>query len=112
MIDSYGFGKIVIDGEKYTSDVIIYPDRVDSSWWRENGHRLSLEDLEGVFAGEPETLIIGTGSLGLMKVPEEVRRSIEERGIKLIVARTKAACGEYTRLCGGERVICGLHLTC
>jgi len=30
-IDSYSFGRIVIDGQVYTSDVIIYPDRVDAS---------------------------------------------------------------------------------
>jgi hypothetical protein len=28
MIDSYDFGAIVIDGKRYSSDVIIYPDRV------------------------------------------------------------------------------------
>ena len=60
MIDSYGFGEIVVDGQRYTSDVIIYPDRVDSSWWRKEGHRLSIEDLEDIVKAKPETLIVGT----------------------------------------------------
>jgi len=29
-IESYGFGEIVIDGRRYSSDVIVYPERVDS----------------------------------------------------------------------------------
>ena len=112
MIDSYGFGKIVIDGEKYTSDVIVYPDRVDSSWWRKNGHRLSIGDLEDVLKEEPQTLIIGTGNMGLMRVSRDVRQFIEDKGIKLIVAKTKAACDEFNRLRETEHVICALHLTC
>lgn len=31
-IDHYSFGKIIINGKTYPSDVIIYPDSVDSSW--------------------------------------------------------------------------------
>ena len=112
MIDSYGFGKILINGEKYTSDIIIHPDRVDSNWWRKNGHRLLIEDLEEVLKEEPQTLIIGTGNMGLMLVSRDVRQFIEDKGIKLIVAKTKAACDEYNRLHHDERVICALHLTC
>jgi len=34
MIESYSFGQMVIDGQEYTSDLIIFPDRINSSWWR------------------------------------------------------------------------------
>ncbi len=112
MIDSYGFGRIAIDGERYTSDIIIYPERVNSSWWRKDGHRLSIEDIEEAVKEGPQTLIIGIGNMGVMRVPEGVRRYIEEKGIKLIIAKTKEACDEYNRIHGKERVICALHLTC
>ena len=39
-IDRYAFGNIVIDGKAYTKDVIIFPDRVYSPWWRKDGHFL------------------------------------------------------------------------
>ena len=32
MINSYDFGRIVIDGNAFTTDVIIFPDRVDAEW--------------------------------------------------------------------------------
>ena len=60
-VEHYSFGKITIDGQTYTSDVIIYPERVDSSWWRKQGHNLQIEDMAGVIKAEPGVVIIGTG---------------------------------------------------
>ncbi|MFQ5909498.1 MAG: hypothetical protein ACE5IJ_02115 [Thermoplasmata archaeon] len=45
MIDSYEFGRIVIDGNEYRSDVIIDSDGVDAGWWRKEGHSLCAEHL-------------------------------------------------------------------
>ena len=43
MIESYRFGKIVINGKSYSSDVIIIGDHVKANWWRREGHRLHIE---------------------------------------------------------------------
>ena len=67
-VEQYSFGNITIDGQTYTYDVIIYPERVDSSWWRKQGHNLQIEDLAGVIKAEPGVVIIGTGFFGVMKV--------------------------------------------
>ena len=65
---------MVVDGQTYTSDLIIFPEKIKDSWWRKSGHRLCLEDLEDVFQEKPEVLVIGTGFYGLMKTEEEVKR--------------------------------------
>ena len=44
-IEGYSFGSISVDGRRYKSDLIIYPDRVRSDWWRKEGHQLQLEDI-------------------------------------------------------------------
>jgi len=111
-IDDYGFGYIVIDGKRYTSDVIIYRDRVYDGWWRKEGHRLHFSDLEDVIREKPEILIIGTGRFGVMKVPDEVVRRLEEMGIKVIVLKTKEACKKYNELKDKHYVVAALHLTC
>ena len=67
-IDSYQFGRIVVSGKKYTSDVIIFPDRVTDNWWRKTGHQLCLKDIAEVMTENPEVLVVGTGDSGLMKV--------------------------------------------
>jgi len=111
-IESYQFGNITIGGKTYTSDVIIYPDRVDSSWWRKQGHRLSIEDLKGIMEAEPEVLVVGMGSPGLMRVPPETRDYIEARGIELVVEPTDKAWKTYNRLKDSRKVVAALHLTC
>ena len=60
-IDSYRFGEIVIDGRHYSHDVIIYPDHVDSDWWRAEGHSVEPSDLAEVLESPPEVLVIGQG---------------------------------------------------
>ncbi len=33
-IDSYSFGSMTVDGTGYGHDLIVFPDRVMSGWWR------------------------------------------------------------------------------
>lgn len=112
MIDSYGFGRIVIDGKRFTSDVIIYPDRVDGSWWRREGHLLHIEDLKGVAEENPEVLVVGTGSPGFLRVRPETEEFLKSKGIELIVEPTKTACHTYNELVKTKKIIAALHLTC
>ena len=113
MIDSYSFGEIKVDGVRYTRDLIILPSGVKPNWWRREGHRLCIEDLEEVLEERPEVLVIGTGYSGLMRVPEELIRRLREMGIEVVAQRTGEAWKTYNRLLGeGRRVAAALHLTC
>jgi len=112
MIDDYSFGRITVDGKTHTSDVIIYPDRVDAAWWRKQGHRLCVDDLQDAVAAEPETLVVGTGTYGLMRVPADVRDHLAELGVELKVAKTGEACQLYNQLAAQKKTIAALHLTC
>lgn len=111
-IDSYTFGNIVINGKTYTSDVIIYPGRVDSAWWRKEGHLLRFADLEEALQAWPEVLVIGTGYSGVMRVPAETVARIAGRGIEVRVEPTAKAAEVYNRLQGVKTVIAALHITC
>jgi len=111
-IDSYSFGRIAIDGKKYSSDVIIFPDRVHSSWHRDKSHELSLRDISGIFDEKPEVMIVGTGASSQMKVLPEVQGELESRDILLIAQPTNEACDVYNQLSRSKRVIAALHLTC
>ena len=113
MIESYDFGRIVVDRKEYTTDLIIFPNRVKAGWWRKQGHRLDIEDIEEVVEERPQVLIVGTGYSGLMKVPAETKRYLEEQGIELIIQPTKQACETYNELIqSGKRAVAAFHLTC
>ena len=118
-IEHYSFGKITIDGKTYTSDVIIYPERVDSSWWRKEGHNLHVEDLKDIVEVKPDILVIGTGAYGVMRVSRQIVAHLELKGIKVHAVRTGEAVDLFNELQsktgrGGkpEVVIAALHLTC
>ncbi|MFW6308932.1 MAG: Mth938-like domain-containing protein [bacterium] len=111
-IENYSFGKIIINGQEYTSDVIIYPQRVDSSWWRKEGHLLHKDDLQEVLDENPRLLIIGTGKNGMMKVPGELKQELEDAGINVKVARTNKAVTIYNNLETTTDTVAALHLTC
>jgi len=112
-IDDYRFGRIVIDGKSYTSDVIVFPDRVRDNWWRNEGHELCPADLWEVVQQKPAVLVVGIGNSGLMRVLSETEVYLEQQGIRLIVERTAEACQTFNRLSrSGEKVVAALHLTC
>lgn len=112
MIDSYDFGKIVVNGKSYSSDVIIYPDRVKDDWWRKAGHQLCVDDLEDIIEENPDMIVVGMGDPGLMRVLPETEEYIKSKGIKLVVQSTQEACKTYNRLLSSQKVIALLHLTC
>jgi hypothetical protein len=113
MIEHYEFGRITIDGEGHTSDVIIWPEGVDDTWWRVEGHSLCQEDLVPVLDKKPDVVVIGTGTAGVMEVPPEIVRYMKMRCREVHVLRTDQACEVYNKLAGSERrVVAALHLTC
>ena len=113
MIESYKFGEIIINGKKYSSDLIIFEDYIYDSWWRKEGHNLCIEDIKEIINKKPDVLIIGTGSFGLMKVPKELIEKIKSSGIKqVIVKKTGEAYTEYNKLYKTNKIIAAFHLTC
>ena len=111
-IDTYRFGRITIDKETYTRDVIILPGRVIRGWWRRVGHNLQPADLEEVLVAAPAVLIVGQGTFRRMLVTDETLLVLEQAGIKLIALSTNDACEEYNQLRGRGNTAAALHLTC
>jgi hypothetical protein len=111
-IANYSFGRITVDGQAHTADLIILPSRVVPNWWREEGHNLSVADLEAVFEARPEVLVVGTGANDRMDVPQETRDALAHAGIALIAEPSAEACQSYNRLCSEKRAAAALHLTC
>lgn len=113
IIEEYSFGRIRVGGKAYTSDVIVYPDRVDSSWWRMDGHCLVPEDLADLLLDPSTVLVIGTGYSGRMEVPAETIADLRGRGMQVLATPTKDAVEEFNRLQRQHaRVVAALHLTC
>jgi hypothetical protein len=110
-IEGYRFGHLVVEGEEQTRDVIVLPDRVLTDWWRAEGHRLVLADLDDVIAELPERLLVGTGAYGQMRPDAEAVDALSQRGVEVEVLPTADAVRRYGEL-DPRRTAAALHLTC
>jgi hypothetical protein len=111
-IDSYEFGVIVIEGQTFRSDILIWPGRVKSDWWRIEAHLLQLDDVAEALAADPEVLVVGQGDPGKMLVDPALAAYLQDRGVELIIHRTREACQVINNLSGKRRLAAALHLTC
>lgn len=112
-IDSYQFGKIVIDGTEYNSDCLIIGGSVKANWWRKQGHLLTPDDLEPVIAAKPNFLVVGCGASGMMKVSHDINKLLQKHGIELFSANTNKAVERFNELSRkDENAAAVLHLTC
>ena len=111
-IDSYRFGRIVIDGQPHSKDVILMPDGVVPGWWRKEGHSLDPADLDAIQENKPRILVIGLGVFSRMQIPEVTRQWLEESGIELVALPSKDACKYYNQIREQGDVAAAIHLTC
>jgi len=112
MISSYSFGNRIIDNQRYTNDLIIFPDHITSNWRRKTGHLLIEDDIAEILDYKPKVLIIGTGASGLMKVDDKLKEKLKILGIEFIIKKTAEAVEEYNRIYKDKKVVAALHLTC
>jgi hypothetical protein len=110
-LGNYDFGRVTIDGDVETRDVIVLPDRVVRDWWRKDGHSLVLEDLDGVLDELPEHLVVGTGAYGRLEPDGRTLEALRGRGIEVEVLPTAEAVERYCEL-DPRRTAAALHLTC
>jgi len=112
-IESYNFGNIVIDGRRYTSDLIIYPDgKIVDGWWRQSGHVMTKSDIESLIASKPEVVVVGTGASGQLKPERGIEKTLSKKGIKMIAAPSSQALNHFNELSPTKRVGACFHLTC
>lgn len=115
MIDSYQFGEIVINGKRYKSDLIVFPEKIIDNWWRKEGHKVYVEDLNEILKHEqtPEVLVLGTGCYGLVKVQSGVKTALKSYGIELTARPTSEACQTFNKLLlSKKRIVGAFHLSC
>ncbi|MCF7669885.1 MAG: MTH938/NDUFAF3 family protein [Verrucomicrobia bacterium] len=113
-IDSYEFGRMMVGGKDFASDLIIYPDGdIYDNWWRQQGHNLVPDDIGGLLETRPRILIIGTGAYGRMNVSTELIEVCRENGIKLDILPTADAVTSFNKAVNEGAVVAGcFHLTC
>lgn len=120
MIEEYRFGKIIIDGKTYNYDIEVEWAGEVLEWQRRESHVVGVEDVRRAVEQNPDTIVIGTGESGIVKVTPEAQSFIQEKGIKLVIDPTEQATRTFNIINdesleeeGEQEKVIGLfHLTC
>ncbi len=116
-VDELSFGSLVIDGKKYSQDVLIFTDATVKK--RKGGflmfgsHNIKIGELEELAQGEPETIIIGTGTNAKASLATEAESWVKEKNLSLIVQPSYEAAASLNELTEqGKKVAALIHITC
>jgi polyphosphate kinase 2 (PPK2 family) len=95
MIQSFEYEEIIIDGKKFTSDVVIFPDGKVIKWKRNREHELQPPDIKKILKANPGQIIIGLGTIGNLHVLPEVYEELMDAEIEILAFKTEKAIETY-----------------
>lgn len=113
-IDRFRFGRVRIDGEVFTRDLLIVGGVVHCPWWRRaGGHVFAPDDLEPIINAAPDVVCLGTGAIGMVTVADATIAAFEAVQTEVVIGRTGAVIETFNRLdAAGSNVAAAFHLTC
>jgi hypothetical protein len=113
VIDSFGFGFMVVGGHRYSSDLIIYPNgRIQDGWRRRRGHVLTRSDLETLMETGLEMIIAGTGINGRMRPEPDLEITLGSLGIQFLAGTNDQAVTWYNDRSTMSKMGACFHLSC
>lgn len=113
-IQHYEFGKIIINENTYTTDIKIFSNKIKSNWWRKEGHKLFIEDIDDILENKPKILIIGCGANSMLKVDEHLKEYLRTNQIDSYIVDTYEAVKLFNELYPKfkDKLALCVHLTC
>lgn len=113
MIEDYSFGSIKINNQNYHHDVQVNWNDDVIPWEREGHHLFQRKDLQKALVQDPGCIVLGTGASGAARVAEEVKPTVDDKNIDLVVEETEEAVEQFNNLQKeGEKIIGLFHITC
>ncbi len=110
-IDHYEFGKVVVSGKTYESDIVIMPDGSIRPG-PDDMHYVLLNELEDIInIPGIETLVIGTGAEGNGLLRKKLIKVVKSKGIRLKMMLTKDAMKMLNET-PKNGLVAMLHLNC
>ena len=109
-INSFRFGSLTINNKTYTNDMAIHWD--GEMIPRESTHTVSKGDIMDFLLKGPETIVIGTGIAGNVKIDKDAENFLKLKNVELIIKKTPEAVEEFNKLSKQKKVIALMHVTC
>jgi uncharacterized protein len=104
LVRSYVPGEVRVGETVLRRSCLLRRDRVVSDWRPQSIEELSADDLDAVFALQPEIVVIGSGARQRFP-PPQLTAALLARGIGCEVMDTGAACRTYNVLATEGRAV-------
>jgi uncharacterized protein len=104
LVRSYTDGAVRVGDATLHQSCLVKADRLVTEWRPQTIDELRVEDLDAVFALEPEIVVIGSGSRQRFPDPA-LLGAVLSRGIGCEVMDTGAACRTYNVLASEDRKV-------
>ena len=116
-IDKFSFGSIVVEGRKYSRDVLIFADgtvkKRKGGFLMFGSHKIKKKEIEELIQGQPETIIVGTGTNGAANIGPELESWAKGKNLSLIVQPSYNAVAKLNELTEQQKRVAALiHITC
>ena len=110
-IDAVKFGELVVDGKVYYSDMVVYWD--GSLEFRKKSHIFGMQEFGTIMRKKPDSVVIGTGLVGVVKVAEGVMEEAEKKKVNIFVDVSHKAVDIFNGLVSTrKRAVAVIHTTC
>ena len=116
-IDATQFGSITVAGQRWDHDVLIRLDGTVEKRKKKlskevygTSHLISLAEIQHVFQGGAQVLVIGAGQSGLVSLDEQSLKFLEQQGCEVLLLPTPEAIEAWNEVRG--KVIGLFHVTC
>jgi hypothetical protein len=115
-IDELTYGSIIVEGKKYHRDILIFADGMVKK--RKGGflmfgsHKIKKQELVELSQGQPEIIIIGTGTDGAAHIVPDVESWAKGKNLSLLVQPSYDAVARVNELAEQKKVAALIHITC
>ena len=115
-VDKLSFGSIIIDGKKFSRDVLIFSDgtvkKRKGGFLMFGSHNIKKGEIEELAQGNPETIIVGTGTNARAHLAPGVENWAREKNLSLIVQPSYEAVTKLSELIDQRKKVAALiHIT-
>ena len=112
------FGSIVVEGKKYHRDILLFADgtvkKRKGGFLMFGSHKIKKQELEELSQGQPEIIIVGTGTSGAAYIAPEAESWAKGKNLSLLVQSSYDAAAMVNEIAEqkNKKVAALIHITC
>ncbi len=110
-ITHYEYGKMTVNGKKFTNEIKILPGKEGQDWQVSDPHYISIRDIKEITNSGIDTLIFGSGSVGVSAMSKEAVDYIKSKNIQFHELNTFEAIRLFNSS-PKKRLAACFHLNC